>query len=418
MSEAATNPPTRLAVVVNNLTPYRIHAHTRFKREIPGLSIRTYVAWDATRNLWVYTPETMPDIGVVTYDGAAAERQHGSLTYYIRDWATGGKICRDLRAARPDVVIANGYGYPSLMRVLLWCRFHRVPCLLWSDSNLHSDNALGVRRFLKRLIVPLVLRLVDALLVCGSNGLNYYTRYGARRERMFFAPIEPDYQLIAATPPDVRDAMARAYNLAPNRRRLLVCARLVPVKAVDQAIDAFAAVAYKRPDLDLVIMGDGPLRARLQARVPSTLRERVIFTGFHDQQQKVNALYSLCDVLVHPATWEPWGVVLLEAAAAGLALVTTSVVGAAPELVHDGVNGRVVPPNDRVALARAILDVTQPSNLADFKAASIRVSQRFRAVLDPVRGVSDAMHHLRVTLPREPRTHAGPPEFPKQTRTD
>jgi Glycosyl transferases group 1. len=65
----------------------------------------------------------------------------------------------------------------------------------------------------------------------------------------------------------------------------------VPVKAVDQAIDAFASVAYRLPDLDLVIVGDGPLREELKERVPGPLASRVIFAGFFDKQERAGFVW-------------------------------------------------------------------------------------------------------------------------------
>ncbi|GJQ29075.1 MAG: hypothetical protein HBSAPP03_09590 [Phycisphaerae bacterium] len=379
----------RLSVVVNNLTPYRVQSHLRFKREIPGLRLDTYVTWDTSRNLWVY--KDMPDIGVVTFPGAITESMIGTLDYYAGDFRTGGKVIRQLEANPPDAVLLCGYGYPAMYRVLRWCTRRKVPCILWTDSNVHSDTARGIRKLVKRHIVSRVVRDVSAIFACGHNGARYWANYGATADRMFFGPVEPDYDLIEHAPPQAVAEVVRAFNLKPDRRRLLVCSRLVPVKAVDQAIDAFAGVARKRPDVDLVILGNGPLRSELTARVPSPLASRVIFAGFQDRQEIVNAWYSQSHVLLHPATWEPWGVVLLEAAAAGLAIITTHVVGAVPEVAHDGVNAVLVRPNDRRALMHAIMTVTEPGRLEAMRAASVQVSQHFRAERDPVEGLRKAL---------------------------
>ncbi|MDX2132160.1 MAG: glycosyltransferase family 4 protein [Planctomycetota bacterium] len=388
--EAGTHaPPLRVAFVANNLTPYRVQAHVRFRREIPGLEIRTLVTWDISRNLWVY--REMPDIGVTTFPGAIAESMVGSIDYYVSDFRTGGRVIADLAAWRPDAVVVCGYGFPAMMRTLRWSHARGIPTLLWTDSNAHADTARGIKRAVKNAVVRSVVRACDAILVCGENGARYWAAYGADSSRMFRVPIEPEYRLIGASPPELVREVARMHDLREGRRRLLVCARLVPVKAVDQAIDAFCAIARKRENLDLVILGNGPLRAELQGRVPSVLRERVKFAGFQDRQEVVNAFYQLCDVLVHPATWEPWGVVLLEAAAAGLAIITTTVVGAAPETSHDGLNALVIRPNDRRALSRAMMDATEPGRLEAMKAASLQISAHFREANDPVRGLRDAL---------------------------
>lgn len=389
-SSAPSSPRPRIAFVVNTLTPYRVTSHTRVKREIPQFDVDTYIVWDPAKNPWVYK-DAIPEIGVVFFDGAAAEKDIGTFRYYRRDWATGGEVVKRLEATKPVAVIACGYGYPSLMRVILWCRRTGTPCMLWSDSNVHSDNASGFRRKIKDRLVGFIVRTCRAILICGSNGIRYYSNYGCPESKIFPFPVEPDYNELDRVGPDLINQAADRFQIAKGRRRICVCARLVPVKAVDQAIDTFVSIADERPDWDLIIVGNGPLRSLLESRVPSRLAHRVQFVGFVDQQPLVSALYKQSDILLHPATWEPWGVVLLEAAAAGLAIITTNVVGAAAELCKDGVNGAIINPDDRVSLRKALLNVTDATRIDDMKAASLRVSSQFRTDFDPVAGMRKAL---------------------------
>src|SRR5262249_8090015 len=151
----------------------------------------------------------------------------------------------------------------------------------------------------------------------------------------------PDYAMIASiTEDEIRSIYAR-HQLPPDRNYVLYCGRLVRVKRVDLVIAAFVAIASERPDWDLLIVGDGPLRQQLQQQVPEALRHRVHWTGFSGDQREVAALQRGARVLVIPSDFEPWGVVVNEALAAGLAVVASDAVGAAAELVRDGVNGRV-----------------------------------------------------------------------------
>lgn len=390
-SSSPGSPRPRLAFIVNNLSPYRIQSHSRVKNEIPQFDVDTYITWEPSRNLWVY--DKLPEIGVVTFPDTVAESEFGTLGYYVTDWRTGRRVVEHLERTRPAAVVSCGYGYPSMLRAILWCRRTNTPCLLWSDSNIHGD-AKGLKKAIKRVVVSWIVRRISVVLVCGENGERYYAQYGVTPQKMAFFPVEPDYELIERTPQALIDETTSRFNLLPGRRRLLVCGRLVDVKVVDQAIDAFAAVAYKRPNLDLIIVGDGPLKRELQARVPSTLRERVKFVGFFDRQEIVNTFYLSCDVLLHPAKKDAWGLVILEAAAAGLAIITTTAVGAAAEFAQDGVNGRLVRPNDRRALAEAILHVTDESRIDAMKAASKQVSRHFRETHDPVRGLAGALRQL------------------------
>jgi glycosyltransferase involved in cell wall biosynthesis len=83
--------------------------------------------------------------------------------------------------------------------------------------------------------------------------------------------------------------------------------------------------------------------------------------------------------------------VINESAAAGMAIVATRVVGAAPELVRDGVNGRIVPPGDPGAMAAALRDATDPATLRRMRAASAQVLEQWRSAGDPVAGLRRAL---------------------------
>ena len=104
--------------------------------------------------------------------------------------------------------------------------------------------------------------------------------------------------------------------------------------------------------------------------------------------------------LALPSDVEPWAVVINEAAAAGLASIASDVVGAAAELVRDGVNGRVFPAGDRSALIVALRDVTDPANADRMKAASALVLADWRRRADPVAGLRGALQSTGV-LPQQ-----------------
>lgn len=168
------------------------------------------------------------------------------------------------------------------------------------------------------------------------------------------------------------------------------------MKRVDLLIDAFSAIASARPDWDLLIIGDGPLRAELEARLPVELKPRVKWTGFLDDQPTVSALYRLCDVLVLSSGHEPWAVVINEAAAAGLAIVSSDVVGAAAELVRDGVNGRTFPTRNLEKLKECLLDVTDPARIDSMKQASAAVLADWRERGDPIKGLRQVLRKFKV----------------------
>jgi glycosyltransferase involved in cell wall biosynthesis len=117
----------------------------------------------------------------------------------------------------------------------------------------------------------------------------------------------------------------------------------------------------------------------------------VVFTGFIDNQRMLSALYRGSDVLVHASEFEPWGLVINEAAAAGMAMVVTDVTGAAAELVQEGENGRLFEANDQQGLNDALLDVSSPDRIDRIKAANEPIIREWRSAGDPVKGLRRAL---------------------------
>jgi glycosyltransferase involved in cell wall biosynthesis len=133
---------------------------------------------------------------------------------------------------------------------------------------------------------------------------------------------------------------------------LLAVARLVRQKGLDVLVRAMKPIAEAVPGARLLIAGEGPERAALETLVHELeLERRVRLLGHrHDTR----ALMRHAWLLVHPARWEGFGLVLLEAMEAGLPVVATE-VSAIPEIVVAGVTGRLVPPDDPHALAEAVI---------------------------------------------------------------
>lgn len=155
---------------------------------------------------------------------------------------------------------------------------------------------------------------------------------------------------------DPRPFTTASHEGAPQ---ILHVARLVDKKGTTYLIDAFAQLAQRHPDATLVILGDGPLRATLQAQVAQHgLQGRVEFAGavphrtVRERMAQASVL-ALPSVTAESGDSEGLGLVLLEAAASGLPVVGT-LHGGIPEAVSNGNSGYLVPERDAAQLAAAL----------------------------------------------------------------
>ena len=136
---------------------------------------------------------------------------------------------------------------------------------------------------------------------------------------------------------------------APERRGLVFAGRLTRQKALDTALDAIARV----PEANLLVIGDGPDRARLERHAAELgLNGRVRFVGSVPRAEVLQA-FAAAEALVISSDWENFPHAAVEALALGTPLIATA-VGGVPEIVVDGVNGLLVPPGHPGALAAAI----------------------------------------------------------------
>ena len=406
------NPKKRLAIVSNVLAPYRVSQHLRIVRELGDeVELWSLVLFEYDWQPWEY--ELPPEIRPIIFGkGEYASEKH---RYPFRQWRKMGRVIRWLREKEIDVVITTGVSNLASLRLIAWCYRHDVPNFLFADANVLGDTASGIRRLIKNSYMKLVMKWITGLMPCGTRGKQYFERYGGESKPCFFMPHEPDYGKIFHVSPKARDATQSKFGLRSDRKRILFSGRLVAVKGIDTLIDAFIEIAAKRPDWDLLIVGGGQLEQQLRGRVPEALADRVVWTGFVNDRNELSTLYTCADVFVLPSRFEPWAVVVCEAAAAGLAMITSNMVGAGAELCREGVNGGMFPAGDATRLAELLLQVTaDPTRLQEMRTASLRVLDEWRRRGDPVQGVRLAMAYvglLDAPLPIEPNPST-PEVFP------
>jgi glycosyltransferase involved in cell wall biosynthesis len=260
------------------------------------------------------------------------------------DYPVDPAIWRLLGERSPDVVVATGWSTFASQAAVLWARAHRVPYLVASESHERPPRA-GWRRAVKRLVVPRVLGPASGVLVTGSLAREHAVAYGADLDRVAVVANTVDVGAFGARVDELR---ARRGELRARLRAradetlVLSVARLAPEKGLDTLAEAVARVAGAR----LAVAGEGPLRPELE-------RRGVALLGHLDGDALLEA-YAAADVFALVSRREPWGVVVNEAAAAGLPLVLSDRVGAAHDLLRPGENGELVPPDDAEAAAAAL----------------------------------------------------------------
>lgn len=260
----------------------------------------------------------------VPYNGAVARLAFGPRV--------AGRVRVALRRASPDIVHVHEPFAPSVG--LLAVLASKAPCVATFHASAPGSRAY---RAAAPALRPLFRRLVVRIAVSEE----------ARRtvERVFGDGI----RLI----PNGVDAARFAGVPQPRGSTVLFVGRLERRKGARVLMDAFVRLRERRPGASLVIVGEGAERAACEASLPEAARPDVIFLGRVEAETLPEVMGGAALVCAPSLGGESFGVVLLEAMAAGRPVVASSIPGYAA-VVRDGVDGLLVPPGDVEALSEAL----------------------------------------------------------------
>jgi glycosyltransferase involved in cell wall biosynthesis len=248
----------------------------------------------------------------------------------------------------------------------LWRHY---PWVAFHHGYTTTDRKVRAYNQLNRWSLPRADRVIT---VCQAFAQEL-TLSGVKPER-----ICVQHNSIRPQPPASEEEVKRLrtrLNVAADEHLVLTIGRLSREKAHLDLLAALKHLREMRPELKarLVIVGDGPERAQLEAATDSLgLRPWVVFAGHIDE---VQPYYAAADVLTLPSHSEGSPYVLLEGMAANLPIVATA-VGGVPEMVANNQSALLVSPNNPEAMAQAIARVLTDGQLkrALTSAASILVS--------------------------------------------
>jgi len=193
-----------------------------------------------------------------------------------------------------------------------------------------------------------------------------------------------------------RAAARRHLGIGDDRFVAMTVARLDPVKDLVGMLDAFARVRVHRPDARLVIVGDGPERQRLEQRAAKAdLKGSIVMTGY---RSNVRALLPAADLYASNSISEGVSITILEAMAAGLPVVATS-VGGTPEVLPNGAGGMLVPARAPEKLAAAILALARDPGRRTTLGVDARRRLETAFTIDRMVGAYERLYRRHLELP-------------------
>lgn len=289
-----------------------------------------------------------------------------------------------------DAILIHGNSSPTELLAIAWCKTRGIPYILEGDGAFVGEGA-GLKERVKRFAIRGAARYFST---CRELD-NYYLHYGAEPDKL------RRYRFSSLTEADILPRCPTRSEKKALRRKLgiregkvvLSIGQFIPRKGIDLLLEAVKTLA---PDLGVYIIGGTPTEDYLRFVREHGL-DHVHFVAFQPKEA-LRDYYMAADLFVLPTREDIWGLVVNEAMACGLGVVTTNRCNAGLELIRQGENGFLVPVGEVPALAEAIREGLNQSEALGKKALE---------TIRPITVTSMAQDHIRLVEELREASQAG-----------
>lgn len=274
-------------------------------------------------------------------------------------------IIKEIITNRYDAIWVHGYSTLTNWFCFLSAWLVNIHIMLRGESHLLNYRP-GWKRVIKKIILPLFFNRINCFLTIGTLNAEYYRHYGVSERKMFLTPYSVNNEFFSRKYKELQgrqNELKGKNGIVPERPLILYAAKMIPRKRAMDLLKAYELMQNKIKAA-LVFVGDGEERGNLELYTKEHKLENVYFVGFKNHTE-LPEFFSIGDVFVLPSTDEPWGMVINDAMNYSLPIITTDMVGAAPDLVKHGENGFIYPVGNVKKLADYLLMLLHDADLRE-----------------------------------------------------
>jgi len=263
-------------------------------------------------------------------------------------------IYKKLKQENPDKIISFGWDNWVAYAATHWCKKNKKIFILWSGSTKYEKSW---RRTLLRPVVKYIINRSNDFIAYGTRAKEYLTSFGANPEniQIFYNTIDIEYFSEKSKNFTEKKTLKRKLGVETNKI-VLFSGRLIEMKGIFEMINGFKKYFDIDNDISLLIIGTGPDEEKLKKYIRDKQIENIFFTGFV-QYEDLYKYYSISNVLLFPSRQDIWGLVINEAMACGLPVITTKETGASVDLIEEEKNGYIIKSNNFSEITKAIKKV-------------------------------------------------------------
>jgi glycosyltransferase involved in cell wall biosynthesis len=366
----------RIALVTNKPTPYRIPVFNRLA-QMPDVTLQVIFCTEREPNrLWDLPPMEFDHVFL-------RERFTTKGQRYIHN---NVDVLSALRRFGPDIVVTTGFN-PTQLYAFGYALATRCGHVTFTDGTFASEQSLGK---LHRLVRRIVYARTGAYVSASAGGQKLYESYGLPEKRCFRSCLAIDNARFSAQA-----------GLEQKRFDFIFSGRIEAVKNPVFALNVAHETARRLGrKTSILFAGSGSDEGNVKsiAMLQSDLVD-IEFRGFAAQHE-LPALYQSARLFLFPTLWDPWGVVVNEACAAGLPVISSPNAGSVGELVRDGENGFVCPLEVGLWADKAASLLSDQALWQRYSMRSIALVQEYTYDI-AARGLRDACQ-LAVSAPAPP----------------
>ncbi|MCA9135468.1 MAG: glycosyltransferase family 4 protein [Planctomycetales bacterium] len=238
-----------------------------------------------------------------------------------RDLSDSRCIVKYIESFQPDVIFISGWQFPAYRSLYGHSSLRQIPKILCCDNT----RVPSIRQYIGKFYLQRYFRNAAAVWVPGRKGRQLMAYWNVPQSKLVDGLYNVDEGLF-----ENRDLVA-THSIRRDKAFVFV-GQLIQRKGFDLLVEAYQRY---RSSVDqpwrLIVCGRGPLEVLCKG-------DGIDFRGFVDGS-RLPGVFAESDVFVLPSLYDSWGVVIAEAACAGLPIIATDTCGAAHDLIEDGING-------------------------------------------------------------------------------
>lgn len=376
--------PLRLAILTNILPPYRVPLFNYLAAQ-PDICLRIFLCAksESDRN-WDWPENIQFDYEIGS--SWTFKAPSGKPAYFVPG------LVLSLWKFKPDVIIVGSLGVVGLA-ALISTKLTGAGLVLWSESTEISESQRARRvLFLRKFLV----RRAQAYIGVSNLAAKYFCRLGAKEEKIHVSLQTLDVQTFSRTVNKhraMKNEIKRQFGLTGSV--IAFIGNLEPYKGTDLLLETYLKLLDYAPAVELLLVGTGKLEEQLKQQTKKVRNAKVHFIGFK-QHQDLPLYYAVTDLFCLFSRSETFGIVVVEAVAAGLPIMCSKFAGAAFDLVENGKNGYIIDPFEIDVNANLMSKmVLNDKNLEQMGYHSLELANKC-TIEKAATTMLDAVHHATI----------------------